>query len=178
MRSEGAGLRVFATLVMVLVAGCQRTPPPMAETSAGQQRIDLDRQRDQRERQSAWLQLDDAQRQRIRDAATAFATLPADEQSRFRAEFAQLDRSEQRGWLLGPQIGALWPQLSPLLSYVPEDERAPLLRILHEMHPDELAVLGRIAWRTPPEQRDALRKQLIDVPAANRGAWLSQMSDR
>lgn len=178
MRSELTGLCVLATFVLAMVAGCQRTPPPMAETSAGQQRIDIDRQRDQRERQSAWLQLDEAQRQRIRDAATAFAALPVDEQSRFRAEFAQLDRAEQRGWLLGPQIGASWPQLSPLLSYVPEDERAPLLRILHEMNSDELAMLGRIAWRTPPERRDALRKQLIDVPAATRAAWLGQVSER
>lgn len=177
MRNEGVGWFVLATFVAAM-AGCQRTPPPLAETTTGQQGIAIDHQRDQRERQSAWLQLDEAQRQRIRDAATSFAALPADEQSRFRAEFAQFDRAEQRGWLLGPQIGTSWPQLSPLLSYVPEDERASLLRILHEMHPDELAMLGRIAWRTPPEQRDALRKQLIDVPAANRAAWLAQASER
>lgn len=175
MRSEHAILLVAAIIVMAL-PGCQRTPAPQAEAS--QQAVNIVHERDQRERQSAWLQLDEAQRQRIRDAATAFAALPADEQSRFRTEFAQLDHAEQRGWLLGPQIGASWPQLSPLLSYVPEDERTPLLRILHEMSPDELAMLGRIAWRTPPQQRDALRKELLDVPAANRAAWLAQVSER
>ncbi|MGG6463245.1 hypothetical protein [Solilutibacter silvestris] len=175
MRSERACLFVLAVIVM---AGCQRAPEPAPQAETNRQAINRVHERDQRERQSAWLQLDEAQRQRIRDAATAFAALPADEQSRFRAEFAQLDRAEQRGWLLGPQVGALWPQLSPLLSYVPEDERAPLLRILHDMNADELAELGRIAWRTPPEQRDALRKELMNVPAANRAAWLAQVSER
>lgn len=175
MRSERACLFVLAVIVM---AGCQRAPEPAPQAETNQQAINRVHERDQRERQSAWLQLDEAQRQRIRDAATAFAALPADEQSRFRAEFAQLDRAEQRGWLLGPQVGALWPQLSPLLSYVPEDERAPLLRILHDMNADELTMLGRIAWRTPPEQRDALRKELMNVPAANRAAWLAQASER
>lgn len=175
MRSEHAGLVVLAVIVM---AGCQRTPVPAPQAETNQQAVNRVHERDQRERQSAWLQLDEAQRQRIRDAAATFAALPVDEQSRFRAEFAQLDRAEQRGWLLGPQIGALWPQLSPLLSYVPEDERAPVLRVLHEMNPDELATLGRIAWRTPPEQRDALRKELMNVPAANRAQWLLQASER
>ena len=174
MRSERARWLAIA----MIMAGCQRTPapPPLAETNP--QGVDIGHARDQRERQAAWRQLDETQRQRIHAAATAFAALSADDQSRLRAEFAQLDRSEQRGWLLGPQIGALWPQLSPLLSYVPEDERAPLLRILHEMDGDQLQMLGRIAWRTPPELRDAMRKELIEVPAANRVAWLSQMSER
>lgn len=176
MRSERA--RWLAMATAVIVAGCQRTPAPVSQAETNPQTVDIGHERDQRERQAAWLQLDETQRQRVRAAATAFTALSADDQSRLRAEFAQLDRSEQRGWLLGPQIGALWPQLSPLFSYVPEDERAPLLRILHEMDGDQLQMLGRIAWRTPPEQRDALRKELIDVPAANRGAWLAQTSER
>ncbi len=177
MHSERANPCMIAMIAMA-IAGCQRTPAPTPQAEANPQAVDIVHARDQRERRSAWLQLDEAQRQRIRDAATAFAALPVDEQSRFRAEFAQLDRAEQRGWLLGPQVGAAWPQLSPLFSYVPEDERAPLLRILHDMDPDELAMLARIAWRTPPEQRDALRKEFIEVPAANRAAWLSQASER
>ncbi|MBW8824022.1 MAG: hypothetical protein JF567_07325 [Xanthomonadales bacterium] len=177
MRNERARWLAMAT-ALIIVAGCQRPASPVSQAPADRQDADVSRQRDQRERQSAWLQLGDTERQRIRAAATAFAGLPADEQSRYRAEFAQLDRAEQRGWLLGPQIGALWPQLSPLFSYVPEDQRAPLLRILHEMSADELAMLGRIAWRTPPEQRDALRKELIDVPAASRAAWLVRVSER
>ena len=120
--------------------------------------LDIDRERDQRERQLAWQQMDAVQRQRVRDAAAAFAALPAAEQAGLRADFARLDRSEQRGWLLGPDIGAAWPQLSPLFSFVPEDERAPLLAILRDLDGNQLEMLGRIAWRTPPEQRDALRR--------------------
>lgn len=177
MRSERAILAAIAAIVMA-IAGCQRTSPPVPEAAINQQSVDIAHRREQRERQSAWLQLDETQRQRIRDAATAFAALPVGQQSRFRAEFAQLDRAEQRGWLLGPQVGTLWPQLSPLFSYVPEDERVPLLDILHEMSADELAMLGRIAWRTSPEQRDALRRELIVVPAVNRAAWLAGASER
>lgn len=175
MRNERALLVAVLALAM---AGCERASPPAPEAAGDRQASDSIRQRDLRERQAAWMQLDEAQRQRIRDASAAFAALPADDQARFRAEFAQLDRSEQRGWLLGPDVGASWPQLSPLFSYVPEDERAPLLRILRDMDGDQLAMLGRIAWRTPPERRDALRRELIAVPAANRAAWLSQASER
>ncbi|PNS08534.1 hypothetical protein [Solilutibacter silvestris] len=180
MRGE-CGRWSVALVLVALVAGCDRaTTTTSAETGDdGAQRLgEIATLRQQHERQSAWLQLPEAQRQRIRDAATAFAALPAAEQTRFRGEFAQLDHSEQRGWLLGPDAGALWPQLSPLFSYVPEDERAPLLGILHEMNADELQALGRIAWRTPPEQRDALRKELIAASPANLPAWLASASQR
>ena len=179
MRSERA-IQIVVIAVMAMAAmGCQRAPSATQQTGGGTQRpTEMSTQREQRERQTAWLQLDEAQRQRVRDAESAWAALSASEQAQMRTEFAQLDHSEQRGWLLGPQIGALWPQLSPLFSYVPEEERAPVLRILHEMNADELQALGRIAWRTPPEQRDALRKELIDVPAANRASWLAKASER
>ena len=175
MRNDRVLMLAFVAMAAI-AAGCRRTPAPDQAVAAGPG-SDA-RQRDARESESAWLQLDEAQRQRVRDAAMAFGALPTDEQSRLRAEFARLDRSEQRGWLLGPQIGALWPQLSPLFSYVDEDARAPLLHILHDMNAEELAMLGRIAWRTPPEQRDALLKEVIAVPAANRLAWLLSVSAR
>ena len=180
MRSEGSCRWRWAVLAAtaIAVAGCTRAPTPVVGIAGDNGRVvDLDEQRDRHERQSAWQQLDALQRQRVRDAAIEFAALPADEQARLRVEFGRLDRSEQRGWLLGPDIGAAWPQLSPLFSYVPEDERQPLLGILRELDENQLAMLGRIAWRTPPEQRDALRRQLIAVPAANRAAWLWQMTD-
>lgn len=181
MRNEASPWLPLAALAVatIVVAGCARAPAPVAEAAGDDRRIaGIDHDRDQHERQLAWQQLDPLQRQRVRDAADAFAGLPADEQARLREEFARLDRSEQRGWLLGPAIGAAWPQLSPLFSYVPEDERQPLLGILRDLDGNELEMLGRIAWRTPPEQRDALRRQLIAVPAANRAAWLWQMTDR
>lgn len=178
MRSDHVAWVLFASLALAM-AGCERTPvPPVAVNNTGEHASQLSGQRDQRERQSAWLQLGEGQRQRIRDAATAFVALPADEQTRLRTEFAQTDLAEQRGWRLGPDIGAAWPQLSPLFSYVPEDERASLLAILRGMNTDELQALGRIAWRTPPEQRDALRRELIGLPVANIPAWLASTAQR
>lgn len=182
MRSDRLTWVLFASLALAM-AGCDRAPvatetvanSPDPSAQALSERRD---QREQRERQSAWLQLSEGQRQRIRDAATAFVALPADEQTRLRTEFVQMDLAEQRGWRLGPDIGAAWPQLSPLFSYVPEDERASLLAILRGMNTDELQALGRIAWRTPPGQRDALRRELIGLPVANIPAWLASTAQR
>lgn len=179
MRSDRSA-RVWMMLLAMALAGCDRAPvaPEAAAHMTDRSAQALSEQRSERERQTAWLQLGDGQRQRIRDAATAFAALPADEQTRLRAEFSQMDRAEQRGWRLGPDIGAAWPQLSPLFSYVSEDERAPLLAILRDMNADELQALGRIAWRTPPERRDALRRELIGLPVASMPAWLASAAER
>ena len=89
-----------------------------------------------------------------------------------RERFAELGLTEQRAWLLGPRVGADFAGLSPLLLQVPEEQRVPLLDMLRVMTTEERADLAVLAYRTPPQERDALRRALLETTDDNRAAWL------
>lgn len=142
------------------------------------QALEPEARRRQRERWQAWQALPDGERTRLQAAALAFAALPVQEQLDLRARFAQLDDSARRGWLLGPMLGADWASLQPLLMQVPEAQREPMLEALRALGPQQRADLGVLAQRTPPQDRDRLRREFLATPAARRGAWLLQQLDR
>ena len=79
---------------------------------------------------------------------------------------------------MGPDLGPYYPRLHPLIAYVPPAERAPLLQTLHAMAPQELELLGRLVFSTPPSGRDALRQALIRQPGAGRLLSLIHISRR
>ena len=125
-----------------------------------------------RERYRAWLALPPQARVRIDAAARRYRALPSEQQRELRASFDALDRSLQRGWLLGPGLGADYAKLQPLLAQVPAAEHAELLRVLRAMtvtQRDDLAVLVQ---RTPPQERARLRRELVSTAAGNRDDWL------
>ena len=127
---------------------------------------------ERRERWLAWRDLAAPERAALRGAAARFVGLPADEQAALRARFDALDASVRHGWLLGPDLGADYPRLHPLIAQVPEDARATLLdalRGLDSQARDDLAVL---AARTPPQSRAGLRVELLATPAPQRARWL------
>lgn len=140
--------------------------------------LPLAQRRELRERWQAWQVLPAQQQWQLRAAAMAFAALPPEQQQVLRARFAQLGGSERRGWRLGPTLGADYARLQPLLMQVPAAQREPLLGVLRAMTPAELDDLATLAQRTPPPQRDALRRDLVSTSAANRAAWLRLRLDR
>lgn len=118
-----------------------------------------------RERWLAWQRLPAAQRGAVRAGGDAFAALPPERQAALRDEFSAQALDEQRGWLLGPVLGARWRQLEPLLMQVPDAEREPLLARLQAMDAAALDALAVLAQRTPPQSRGALRRRLLGVRA-------------
>lgn len=135
-------------------------------------------QRERRDTWQAWLALPPAERQRMQAAATAFAALPPDAQQTLRARFDALDGSERRGWLLGPVLGADYPRLHALVAQVPGEQREALLAALRALSADGRADLAVLAQRTPPQERDALRRELLRLPASQREAWLRRRVQR
>lgn len=133
---------------------------------------------EQRERYLALQELDGVDLAMLRETRELYASLPADTQRELRERFDQLTVTEQRGWLLGPRLGADFTQLSPLLSQVPEEQRTPLLEVLRLMTTEERADLAVLAHRTPPQERDALRRSLLETTDANRAAWLRLRTER
>lgn len=149
-----------------------------AERAAAWDALPREQRIARRERYAAWQALDPAQHRRLRAVAARFAALPARQQQALREEFAALDRSVRRGWLLGPELGADYAGLQPLLAQVPPAEHAELLEVLRSMtrrQRDDLVVLVQ---RTPPQDRAGLRRELVSTAAASRDEWLWSRLDR
>jgi len=136
------------------------------------------RQRERREAWQAWLALPVTERERLQVAASDYAALPVEKQQALRAQYDALDGSDQRGWLLGPILGADYPKLHALVAQVPATQRDALLAALRSLSPQGRADLAVLAQRTPPQARDALRTQLLAVPMPQRDAWLRERLDR
>ncbi|MEZ0471709.1 DUF3106 domain-containing protein [Luteimonas salinilitoris] len=151
---------------------------PPAEREALRRRVaewdalPLAERRQRRNAWAAWQALRPEAQARLRAAARAYAELPTDRQQALNERYAELDSYQRDGWLLGPELGADWTRLHGLFALVPADDRAPLLAALRAMDERERADLALLAQRTPPEERDALRRALLSTPPEGRAAWL------
>lgn len=133
---------------------------------------------ERRERYQAWQALSADERAQVQAAAARYAALPAEQQQALRAQFDELDRSERRGWLLGPALGADYPGLQPLLAQLPPAQHAGLLSALRALTPAQRKDLAVLVQRTAPQDRERLRGDLLAVPASRRGAWLQEALTR
>jgi hypothetical protein len=140
--------------------------------------LPIEERRAQRERWQAWRDMPEREREQLRRAAREFAALPADQRRQLRARFDALDGGARRGWLLGPVLGADYPRLQPLLAFVVADERTRLLDVLRAMAAAERDDLAVLAQRTPPEDREMLRRDLLATASVQRSEWLRQRLDR
>jgi len=136
--------------------------------------LPLAEREDRLARYQAWLQLEEAERARLRRVAAEIATFPPQRQQALRAQFELLDASQRRGWRLGPVLGVDYEKLQPLLAYVPPAQRLPLLASLRTMTAAQRAELAVLAQRTPPQDREALRADLLAQPEGQLEAWLQR----
>ena len=135
-------------------------------------------QAERREQWQAWRALPSEQQARLRRTAIVLAALSESDRRLLHERYAALDRSEQRGWMLGPALGADYMHLQPLLAQVPAAQREPLLAVLRLMTPGERSDLAVLTQRVAPQQRDALRRDLLATNAGNRAAWLQLRLDQ
>jgi hypothetical protein len=127
---------------------------------------------EQRVRYAAWRALDASARRTIVEAARAYDALAPEQREGQRSNFAAQDFATQRGWLLGPALGADYAKLQPLLAQLPEAQHARTLRVLRALTPAERIDLAVLAQRTPPQARAELLRGLLSTSDANRAAWL------
>lgn len=120
-----------------------------------------------------WSRLGEFEQAGLRAAAAALAAEEPRVQAALRARFSALDAMERRGWRLGPTLGADYASLQPLVGFVGEEERAPLLDALRALTPEQRAQLGELALRTPPTARADLRAELLAQPPQLRGDWVA-----
>ncbi|WP_115529054.1 MULTISPECIES: DUF3106 domain-containing protein [Xanthomonas] len=158
-------------------------PAPAAAPSAAQQRarwaaLTPAQQADLRARYAAWKDLTATDRVVLRQARERLHSLPEDQQRALRTQFSAMDRLHRDGWRLGSQVGAFYPQLQPLIGYVPVDQRERLLAVLRSLDAGQLEQLAVLAQRTPPQDRDGLRDALLAEAPATRSAWLKRQLAR
>ena len=149
-------------------------PVPMPERITAWQALPPVERAFLRERWDAWQHLPAAQQAEVRNAVATFRAHAPERQQELRMTFSALPDEERRGWLLGPRLGLAWPRLQPLLMQVPAAQREPLLAVLHELSALQLDDLATLAQRTPPQERDALRRELLSTAATSRTAWLRE----
>jgi hypothetical protein len=126
-----------------------------------------------RARYAALSGLTDGERTQLAQAAARFDALPASERETLQATFYAQDRLVQRGWRLGPELGADYARLHPLLAFVPEAQHVTLMQALRAMTRQERESLAVLIQRTPPQDRQALRDDLLGTPQDRRGQWLA-----
>lgn len=126
----------------------------------------------------AWRALPAGERLRLRDTATRWRLLASDEQATLRARFDALPADARHGWWLGPDMGRHWPRVAALFAYAPEDQRDALLTLLRAADGEDIDALERLAQITPPEERDALRTDLLRIPAGQRRTWMLEKVQR
>jgi hypothetical protein len=140
--------------------------------------LPLSEREERRARYQAWLRLEAGERDSLRALAAQVDAFPPERKQALRAQFDALDDVQRRGWRLGPVLGRDYPSLHPLLAYVPAPQRSPLLARLRRMDAQQRADLAVLAQRTPPQDRQALRRELLSVPPAQMTAWLRKKLDQ
>jgi hypothetical protein len=133
---------------------------------------------ERRARYQAWLQLQAGERDSLRALAAQVEAFPPERKQALRAQFDALDDVQRRGWRLGPLLGRDYSALHPLLAYVSASQRLPLLARLRSLDAQQRADLAVLAQRTPPQDRQALRNELLSVPPAQVHDWLRKKLDQ
>jgi hypothetical protein len=119
-----------------------------------------------------WRLLPPQEQARVRVAAAQLAALAPAEQQRMRGAFATLDADTQRLWSLGPAMGQQLAPIAVLFAFLPEADRPALLDALRGLDPVSRAELSLLAPRLEEGPRQALRKQLLALPAAERAGYI------
>lgn len=166
-----------ASAPLPLAEGAEPTVA-VAASAPDWQALGAAERRDLRACYAAWRALPEAERAQLRAAATRVQALDPAQRQALRRRFDALDRLQREGWRLGPSLGRDWPGLQPLFGYVPAAQREALLGLLRALDPEQRGELVRLAARTPPERRAALRQTLLALPAGERGAWLARQARR
>ena len=136
--------------------------------------LPLSEREERRARYQAWLQLEAGERDSLRAFAAQVDAFPPERKQALRAQFDALDDVQRRGWRLGPVLGRDYPSLHPLLAYVSASQRLPLLARLRSMDAQQRADLAVLAQRTPPQDRQALRSELLSLPPPQVAAWVRE----
>lgn len=122
----------------------------------------------------AWQRLSETDRRQIHIAADRLAGLPPAEGQDLRGQFAASPADTQALWWLGPALGQELAPFSSLFAFMPESDRPALLQVLRELDEQSRADLATLAPRLTEAPRQALRRDLLAAPAADRAQLIRE----
>jgi hypothetical protein len=125
-----------------------------------------------RERHAVLGTLSVAEQQAVRRRAAELATMPADERLALRSRFAALRPDQRRALLTDATKQDIAEIAQRVFAFVPAEARADTLALVEQLSPADRELLQQIARRQAPWQREALRLELLRLPADKRSAYL------
>jgi len=179
--AEGASAQIPMTHSQRLARLQAMTPEQRVQFGqrlAAWEALPVGEREERRARYLAWLQLDAGERESLRMLAAQVDAFAPERRQALRAQFDALEDVQRRGWRLGPVLGRDYATLHPLLAYVPAAQRLPLLARLRSMDERQRADLAVLVQRTPPQDRQTLRGELLSVSPAEVAAWLRRKLDQ
>ena len=168
-RADPAVRRVLhaslALLVALAAAGAAATPAVLDDFREVLPQLQPERRAQLLERATQWQGLTAAQREAFTRRAAEWDALPRAERDARRVNY--------RAWqALTPDERARLQALSARVRALPADERATLRAQFDALDGSERRDLGMLVYRTPPQQRDRLRRELLSTAAGQRDRWL------
>lgn len=127
-----------------------------------------------RARFDAWQQLGPEGRATARAAATWLAQLPSDQQDGYTVRFQALPPERQARFLRDAATREVFDTIDAAFPFVPEAARAETLALVRGLEPAARIALRDQARRMSPQQREALRKRLLALPADMRSAEVAR----
>ncbi len=115
----------------------------------------------------------DRQRALVERLAGHAARSPS-ERARREAEFEALSPAERRALLPSPGRSELEALARRSFAFVPPEAQEATLEMLASLGPQARQDLETLSRRLAPWQREALREELLALPAAERAAWLRE----
>ncbi len=126
----------------------------------------------------SWLRLDAEQRRQLLRKQQEFAAQSSEQRERLGSSFETLPPAARRA-LLPAVAGSDARDLArELFAFVPMEQEVATLRMLDSLDAAAHESLRQISRRLAPWQREALRVELLDLPADQRVAWLQQRMGR
>lgn len=127
-----------------------------------------------RARFDAWQQLGPEGRATARVAATWLAQASPEQQQELADTFQALPLNQQSRFLRDAATRDVFDTIDAVFPFVPETARTETLALVRALQPAARTALREQAKRMSPQQREALRKKLLALPADARASAIAR----
>lgn len=127
-----------------------------------------------RARFDAWQQLGPEGRATARAAATWLAQASPEQQQELADTFQALPLNQQSRFLRDAATRDVFDTIDAVFPFVPETARTETLALVRALQPAARTALREQAKRMSPQQREALRKKLLALPADARASAIAR----
>jgi hypothetical protein len=148
-----------------------------ADRFARWQSLPVERREQIRERYRAFRELPPDQQRQLKRQFERFRYLPPQQREELRRRFESMTPEERRGFLTGLRASRQAEDARRARSWVPQQDRAATRAMIESLTPPERLKLRRIMQGQLPEDRRTLHRQLLQMSADERRAWIGRQPE-